>query len=129
MFYKLGVSGFNSYHGCIKCTVVGEWDKKGHHMSFPRLDCPKRTDNSFRSKADEDHHKEDTPLTRLPIDMVEDIIIADELHLFHLGDLFLFLLFVEIVFICSPIFFRSDSNSGLRHNFGFHTSTKAKIDR
>lgn len=70
---------------CIKCTVEGKWDKKGRHMSYPKFDCPLRTDCSFRNKLDEDHHIHNTPLVDLPIDMVEDFIIADSLHLFDLG--------------------------------------------
>lgn len=54
-------------------------------MSYPRFDCPRRTNESFRNKTDEDHHKENTPLTDLPIDMVEDFVVADSLHLFDLG--------------------------------------------
>ncbi|RLU15333.1 hypothetical protein DMN91_012327 [Ooceraea biroi] len=73
------------YGSCIKCTVVGQWDRKGRHMNYPRFDCPRRTDESFRNKTDEDHHKENTPLIDLPIDMMEDFVIADSLHLFHLG--------------------------------------------
>ncbi|CAH1125480.1 unnamed protein product [Ceutorhynchus assimilis] len=80
-----GTVGFNSAHGCIKCTVIGDYDRGGRHMSFPRIDCPLRTDESFRMKTDDGHHKEDSPLLRLPINMVEDIIVADSLHLFDLG--------------------------------------------
>ncbi|CAH0555095.1 unnamed protein product, partial [Brassicogethes aeneus] len=80
-----GTVGFNAKHGCIKCTVTGEYDKDGRHMSFSKVDCPLRTDESFRRALDEDHHKEESPLIKLPIDMVEDIIIADSLHLFDLG--------------------------------------------
>lgn len=54
-------------------------------MSYPKLDYPRRTDESFRNKIDEDHHKEDTPLTELSVNMVEDFIVADSLHLFDLG--------------------------------------------
>lgn len=54
-------------------------------MSFPRINCPLRTDESFRKKSDDGHHKEDSPLLKLPINMVDDIIIADSLHLFDLG--------------------------------------------
>lgn len=71
-------------------VVVGQWDKKGRHMSYPRFDCPRRTDESFRNKTDEDHHKEDTPLTDLPIDMVEDFVVVDSLHLFDLGIHYIF---------------------------------------
>ena len=54
-------------------------------MSFPNINAPRRTDKSFRSQADEEHHKELSPLTKLPIDLIEDIIIADSLHIFDLG--------------------------------------------
>lgn len=54
-------------------------------MSFPRTDCPLRTDDDFRRKTDSDHHKYDTPLTLLPMNMIEDIIVADSLHLIDLG--------------------------------------------
>lgn len=81
-----GVVGSNSENGaCLKCTVVGEWDKRGRHMSYPKIHCPLRTDDSFRNKTDSDHHKQVTPLEKLPINMVEDIIIADSLHLLDLG--------------------------------------------
>ena len=54
-------------------------------MSFPRIDCKRRTDADFRNRADPDHHKEYTPLEKLPIDLVQDIIVADSLHLIDLG--------------------------------------------
>lgn len=54
-------------------------------MNYPKFNCPRRTDETFRNKTDEDHHKEDTPLTDLPITMMEDFEIADSLHLFDLS--------------------------------------------
>lgn len=54
-------------------------------MSFPRINCSLRTNKSFREKNDSEHHKEDTPLLALPIDMIDDIIISDCLHLIDLG--------------------------------------------
>lgn len=89
IFVKIvGTVGFNSYHGCIKCSTVGEYDKTERHMSFPNINCLRRTNESFRNNTDEEHHKEVTPLIELPIDMVEDIIIADSLHLLDLGKKF-----------------------------------------
>lgn len=82
---KKGTVNFNHYHGCGKCTTLGEWDKKGHHMSFPRIDAPRRSDFSFRSRSDEDHHKIDSPIEELKINMVEDFPVADSLHLLDLG--------------------------------------------
>lgn len=69
----------------MKCTVVGEYDRKERHMSYPRIDMPLRTDQSFRNQLDEAHHKERSPLELLPIDMVSDFIVADSLHLLDLG--------------------------------------------
>lgn len=59
-------------------------------MSYPKTNCPLRTDESFRSKSDEDHHKIETPLVNLPINLIEDFIVADSLHLFDLGNFFTF---------------------------------------
>lgn len=81
----IGTVNFNHYHGCAKCTTIGKWDYKGHHMSFPRIDAPRRSDASFRNQDDEDHHKEISPMQELPINMVEDFPIADSLHLLDLG--------------------------------------------
>lgn len=78
---------FNACHGCIKCTVEGEWDHGGHHMSYPNITAPLRTDAQFRQMIDEDHHKEITPLVLLPNDMIKDFVVADSLHLFDLGTL------------------------------------------
>ena len=78
-------SYFNSYHGCSKCCVLGEYDRQGHHMFYASVDAPLRTDTSFRQKSDPDHHKGDTPLQNLPIDLISDFPIADSLHLIDLG--------------------------------------------
>nr|CAI5844559.1 unnamed protein product [Callosobruchus analis] len=81
-----GTPGCNAENSsCIKCIVTGEWDQRGRHMSYPKIDCPKRTDLSFRNKLDVDHHKSHSPLTELPIDMIEDFVVADSLHLLDLG--------------------------------------------
>lgn len=54
-------------------------------MSFPRTDVRRRTDKDFRQKIDTHHHKRDSPLLPLPINMVEDIIVCDMLHQLHVG--------------------------------------------
>lgn len=78
--------GFNSENGvCLKCTVVGEWDNRGRYMSYPRTHCARRTDSSFRNKLDEDHHKVDTALVKLPIDLVQNIPTSEPSHLLDLG--------------------------------------------
>lgn len=76
---------FNGSQGCIKCEVVGKYSYISKTTVFTKMDAMKRTDESFRTIADPIHHKGDTPLTDLPIDMVRDFVVGDELHLLHLG--------------------------------------------
>lgn len=85
VFVKLGTVNFNAYHGCLKCHVIGEYDNDQRNMSFPRTDMPRRTDDTFRQQLDKDHHKFDSPLLSLPIDMVDDIVVCDMLHQLHVG--------------------------------------------
>lgn len=80
-----GVANFNSQNGCLKCTTTGEYSYLSHTNFFPRTDCNKRTDAEFRRKAYGSHHKIDSPLLRLPIDMIEDFVVGDSLHLVDLG--------------------------------------------
>lgn len=54
-------------------------------MSFPRINADRRTDQSFRNRYDADHHRELSILEELPINMVDDFITSDSLHLLHLG--------------------------------------------
>lgn len=69
-----GVTGHTSCIGCGRCSVV-----------FPNLESDKRTDTDFRNYVYTNHQKYHSPLTELPIDMVLDFPIGDELHLIHLG--------------------------------------------
>lgn len=69
----------------MKCTTVGQYSYISHTVFFPRAHCSKRTDSDFRSKQDNLHHKNDTPLTKLPIDMIEAFPVGDPLHLIDLG--------------------------------------------
>lgn len=54
-------------------------------MTFPHSDCPLRSDHSFRTRLEPGHHRENSIIERLPIDMVKDFVIADSLHLLELG--------------------------------------------
>lgn len=54
-------------------------------MSYPYIDCSRRTDASFRDRVDRDHHQKYSCLELLPIDMISDFVIADPLHLLELG--------------------------------------------
>lgn len=69
----------------MKCVAIGQYFHGGRHMSFPHVDSPLRTNLSFRSRQDPDHHKEDSPIENLPINLIDDFPIADSLHLLDLG--------------------------------------------
>lgn len=54
-------------------------------MSFPVTNATLRTDHSFRQRTQPAHHKECSLLETLPIDLVDDVIVADSLHLLEHG--------------------------------------------
>lgn len=72
----------NGSKGCERCTVEGTsfWRR----MIFEDVERPKRTNQSFRSQADEKHHDGVTPLLRLGIDCVSQFVL-DPMHLLYLG--------------------------------------------
>lgn len=65
--------------------MAGEYSYVSNTVVFPKVGQTARTDELFRANQYPDHQKIDTPLSRLPIDMVKDIIVADPLHLLELG--------------------------------------------
>lgn len=80
-----GVINFNGKHGCLKCTTKGKYCHTASTMVYPQIDAPVRTNEKFRNQEYPEHQRSDTPLIRLPIDMIEDIIVSDALHLLELG--------------------------------------------
>ncbi|XP_050065857.1 uncharacterized protein LOC126554901, partial [Aphis gossypii] len=71
-----------AYFGCSSCTQEGEYIQ--HRMTFPEIDAPLRTNDSFRNKVHEEYHKGDNPLEFLPIDIVNDVCL-DYMHLLCIG--------------------------------------------
>lgn len=92
-FVLTGVTYFNGKHGCLKCTVVGEYISKC--TVFLRTDCHKRTNDGFRNKIYGAHHKICSPLEKLPIDMIEQFPVGDSLHLIDLGNFLL--IYINII--------------------------------
>lgn len=90
---------FNAQAGCLKCSTKGVRSTLLGCTIFPDTNCELRTDAGFRQREKPDHHRNYivrrngkrytepivSPLLRLPIDMVEDVTVADSLHLLHLG--------------------------------------------
>lgn len=84
-FWYLGVVNCNHQSGCTKCETEGEYFHEGRHMSFYNINAAKRTDDGFRRQIGGEHHKEKSPLEKLPIDMICQFPVADSLHLLDLG--------------------------------------------
>ncbi|XP_021708989.1 uncharacterized protein LOC5577785 isoform X2 [Aedes aegypti] len=94
-----GVTNFNAIHGCLKCCTIGEYSKELRTTVFPQTVAECRTDRGFRDRLYGKHHQEyvqrrdgkltrtpiETPFLKLPIDMIEEFIVSDSLHLLHLG--------------------------------------------
>lgn len=83
--FKLGAVLFNHRNGCQQCATIGEYSKEFHCMSFPILDSERRTNESFRTRVQPTHHKEESILETLDIDMIAAIPTSDPLHLLDLG--------------------------------------------
>lgn len=79
------MANFNAQNGCQKCVTQGEYSYVSHTNFYPQISCPNRTDADFRNKKYGSHHKNDSPLLRLPIDMIKDFPVGDSLHLIDLG--------------------------------------------
>ncbi|PAA88529.1 hypothetical protein BOX15_Mlig006167g1, partial [Macrostomum lignano] len=77
------IKGHSGYSSCDKCTIHGEYHQQ---VVFDELNCPSRTDASFREKHDPNHHIGDhpSPFEELPIDMVH-AFPYDYMHLVLLG--------------------------------------------
>jgi hypothetical protein len=73
--------GHSGYNACEKCTTRGTWLNK---MTFPDLHATLRTDESFNTMEDEDHHKGHSPFADLPLGMVTQVPL-DYMHLVCLG--------------------------------------------
>ena len=72
---------FNAYFGCEKCNVEGDYRDR---VVFLNCNCILRTDESFRSRRDEEHHKDISPLESVGIGMVTQFPL-DFMHLVCLG--------------------------------------------
>lgn len=79
--YLKCIKTHNGYSSCDKCTEVGEYHGR---VVFPTISARPRTNISFESQDDEDHHVGKSPLLRLKIGMVSDFP-NDYMHSVCLG--------------------------------------------
>jgi len=80
--FILNVKGDNEYFGCTLCTEEGTYLE--HRMTYPGLDASLRTDESFRNKKNKYYHKGNSPLVRLPINIINTVVL-DYMHNVCLG--------------------------------------------
>lgn len=86
------IVGHTSKVGCQKCMAEGTYYNDSHRLSFHRIPISEierqqelRTDERFRNRFQAQHHKGDTILEQLPIDMIKGFPTSDSLHLLDLG--------------------------------------------
>jgi len=81
--YICGVKGHTAFSGCGKCTQIGKTLQ--NRVVFSTTTEPLRTNESFRTESDEDHHNYTSILTNIKdLDMVNDFVL-DYMHLVCLG--------------------------------------------
>lgn len=82
-----GTMYFNAKHGCQCWNIVGKHSKDSNTVVFTQIDNNKRqTDALFRANAYPKHQRAITPLVDLPnVDMIQDFVVSDPLHLLELG--------------------------------------------
>lgn len=80
------VKGHSGYYGCDRCDQKGYYTQ--HRVTFPECTANKRTDDSFRTKVQPEHHHQSSPFERLEeIDMVA-MFPVDYMHSVCKGTLF-----------------------------------------
>ncbi|XP_050546090.1 uncharacterized protein LOC126908221 [Daktulosphaira vitifoliae] len=80
--FLLNVKGHNAYFDCTSCIDEGKYLE--HRMTYSDLNAPFRTDESIRFKKYEDDHKGNSPLIKLPINIINTIVL-DYMHNVCLG--------------------------------------------
>lgn len=83
------VATHNAYFGCHKCTTEGVWIRNtvlsnhGGRVTYPEVNAPLRTDESFRTRAQPAHHNQKRGRSiiehLLPFDLVKGVPV-DYMH-------------------------------------------------
>lgn len=77
-----GVKNHNGYFGCSKCITEGDFIN--NRITFPDLQSPLRTDETFKNRLQEEHHKLTSVLKTLNFGMASQVPL-DYMHLVCLG--------------------------------------------
>lgn len=78
------IKSHGAYFACDRCVVKGHYDKNVKSMSYIETNADKRTDSSFRSKLQPEHHIGDSPFIGTNINMI-DAFAIDYMHVVLLG--------------------------------------------
>jgi len=83
--FVLKTKGHSGFYSCTRCCTEGEYINR--RVSFPDLNCPKRTHEHFINKQQEDHHIGSTLsiLTNIPEINIINVFSLDYMHLICLG--------------------------------------------
>ena len=76
------IKGHSGYYACEKCEDRGKQVNK--KLTFPNLDAPLRSDESFLHQTQEEHHKGVSPLIALNLGLVTCVPL-EYMHLICLG--------------------------------------------
>lgn len=80
--YICNIKGHTGYYCCGKCQIKGR--PCDNRVVYTELNCEIRTNEQFRNQTFSKHHNGTTPLTQLPIDLVQDLPF-EYMHLVCLG--------------------------------------------
>jgi len=80
--FLLNVKYFNAYFGCTSCIEEGDYIER--RVALIGTDAPLRTDETFRNQSNEEYHKGDSPILKLPINII-NVICLDYMHCVCLG--------------------------------------------
>ncbi|XP_030758964.1 uncharacterized protein LOC115884507 isoform X1 [Sitophilus oryzae] len=80
--FLLQIKGPTGYFSCTHCLIEGEAER---YVCFPQVDCPKRTDGSFRQKINKEHHIGTSLVENIPNFNLIVNVPLDYMHLVCLG--------------------------------------------
>lgn len=81
--FVTATKGHTGYFSCSKCTTEGEYI--GGRMCFPDINCPTRTNESFRIQIQIEHHTGSSILSDIPNFGMISHIPLDYMHLVCIG--------------------------------------------
>ena len=85
--FILCIKGHTGFSSCLKCITAGvSYKPNSNFVTFPKLNAPLRTNDSFRSRVYPEHHLPEKSLLEnvMYFDLVDGVLL-DSMHLTDLG--------------------------------------------